>query len=208
MTKLFLPETDLNFGIKVHEQYSKTWRLAIDVGANNGYYSNLYCKKFFNVVGFEPNKSLKDYHTNLKSLHENYQYYELGLYDKNDEVEYYSVVNGPGLSTLKFDYIQRIVTNFNISNPCQIEIYKIQTRTLDFFNFEPDFLKIDVEGAGIEVLQGAEQTIMQYKPTIQIEKGYEQLWMSDHNYIRIYEDTSIDENISDNLYVHEDNIIK
>lgn len=206
----FLPDTDLYLGLSCHEKYNNNWSLAIDVGANNGHYSNEYCTKFDSVIGFEPNRSLESYHIDLKQLHKNYQYYALGLYDKNIEVDYYSVVENTALSTIKLDYIHNVIKflNLDAAKFKNIENYKIQTRTLDSFNLEPDFIKIDVEGTGLEVLRGAEQTIVQYQPTIQIEKGNEQQWLLDHGYIRIEEDTSIKEFISDNLYVHVSKIKK
>jgi hypothetical protein len=211
MKKHFNPDTDLNHGLSVHERYNKkrNWSLAIDVGAHNGYYSSLYCSKFYKVIGFEPNKSLESDHIKLKKLHKNYQYYASGLYDKITEVDYYSVVNNTALSTVKLEYINHVAIDLRLdaTKLKNIEHYKIQTRTLDSFNLSPDFIKIDVEGAGLEVLIGAEQTIMQYMPTIQIEKGIERKWMLDHDYVKIDEDTSIDEIISDNLYVHKSKVL-
>ena len=86
ITKIFLPETDLKLWLAVHERYdkkrnwfmrlfgNKNWKLAIDVGANNGYYSNEYCTQFSKVIGFEPNKSLELDHIKLKKKHKNYQF--------------------------------------------------------------------------------------------------------------------------------------
>ena len=213
MTKIFLPETDLKLGLAVHERYNKignkNWKLAIDVGANNGYYSNEYCTQFSKVIGFEPNKSLELDHIKLKKKHKNYQFYALGLYDKNTEVDYYSIANNTALSTLKLDYIKNVIDHLKLDSVelnKNIQKYKIQTRTLDSFNLKPDFIKIDVEGVGVEVLQGAEQTIMQYMPTIQIEKGHEEDWLLSHDYVKIKEDPIIDEIISDHLYIHKSKI--
>jgi FkbM family methyltransferase len=133
----------------------------------------------------------------------------LGLYDKNTEVDYYSIANNTALSTLKLDYIKNVIDHLNLDSVelnKNIQKYKIQTRTLDSFNLQPDFIKIDVEGVGVEVLQGAEQTIMQYMPTIQIEKGHEGDWLLSHDYVKIEEDLSIDEIISDHLYIHKSKV--
>ena len=49
------------------------------------------------------------------------------------------------------------------------EIVKIKTKTLDSYNFKPSFLKIDVEGANLNVIKGGWDTINTYKPFIQVE---------------------------------------
>ena len=49
------------------------------------------------------------------------------------------------------------------------EIIKIKTKTLDSYNFKPSFLKIDVEGANLDVIKGGWKTITTYKPFIQVE---------------------------------------
>lgn len=71
----------------------------------------------------------------------------------------------------------------------------------------PDFLKIDTEGSGPDVLRGAEETLRSAKPVIWIE-----LWpklgetkpgaeiMADHGYELVRKLTK-----SDHLYVHPDN---
>ena len=77
---------------------------------------------FSNVIGFEPNRGLEIEQIKLKNLHTNYQYYMLGLYDKDAEVEYHDVVNGPGLSSIKIEYISQHL-DLSITD---IKKYKIQ----------------------------------------------------------------------------------
>lgn len=64
----------------------------------------------------------------------------------------------------------------------------VQLVTVDEFNFPRlDFLKIDVEGMDPEVLIGAEQTILKYRPVIYIEVIYHKdeicSWLEAHDYI-------------------------
>ena len=209
----FLPDTDLNLGLKCHEKYNNNWSLAIDVGANNGHYSKMYCSRFANVIGFEPNRSLEQCLVELANTVTNYQFYALGLYDTNDEVNYYSVTENTALSGVDLDYIIAVTRKINSSfavnkqvNSQQIEKYTISTRTLDSLNLKPDFIKIDVEGVGLHVLKGAYDTIMQSKPTIQIEKGNEMEWLQSIGYVKLNEDSLVDGFISDNIYMHQSKI--
>ena len=45
----------------------------------------------------------------------------------------------------------------------------IEIKTLDSFNLEPDFIKIDIQGYEISVLKGASKTLEKFKPTLLIE---------------------------------------
>ena len=50
----------------------------------------------------------------------------------------------------------------------------IKSKTLDSivnsFSLNPKFIKIDVEGAELDVLQGMKETLKRYKPKIMLEK--------------------------------------
>ena len=211
----FLPDTDLNLGLKCHEKYNNNWSLAIDVGANDGYYSKMYCSRFNDVIGFEPNRSLEQCLVELANTVTNYKFHALGLYDNNNEVDYYSVTENTALSGVDLDYIIAVTGKINSSfavnkqvNSQQIEKYTITTRTLDSFNLNPNFIKIDVEGVGLHVLKGAYDTIMQSKPTIQIEKGNEREWLQSIGYVKLEEDNLVNGFISDNIYIHQSNFSK
>jgi FkbM family methyltransferase len=61
--------------------------------------------------------------------------------------------------------------SFVSSTELTFDQIQIQVRTLDGFGLEPDFIKIDVEGSELEVLQGAAATIESGKPVLLIEGG-------------------------------------
>ena len=78
---------------------------------------------------------------------------------------------------------------------------EVQTRTLDSFNYKPDFIKIDAEGSEPFILKGGMKTILEYKPTIMIEE------MKDYDYSNIllplgYEKIKPENKEDDPVYVH------
>ena len=78
---------------------------------------------------------------------------------------------------------------------------EIKTRTLDSFEYEPDFIKIDAEGSEPYILHGGMKTIKKWKPTIMIEE------MKDYDYSSIllpleYEKIKPENKKDDPVYVH------
>jgi len=56
------------------------------------------------------------------------------------------------------------------TRPTNPDTEKVELKTLDSYNFKDvDIIKIDVEGHEFDVVQGAEQTILKYKPIVQLE---------------------------------------
>jgi FkbM family methyltransferase len=65
-----------------------------------------------------------------------------------------------------------------------IERRPVEVRTADSFALRPDVMKIDVEGAELEVLEGARETLQQARPIILIERGAKAAIM---NYLRRFD---------------------
>lgn len=56
------------------------------------------------------------------------------------------------------------------TRPTEPETETVELKTLDSYNFEDvDIIKVDVEGHEFDVVMGAEQTILKYKPVVQLE---------------------------------------
>lgn len=138
-------------------------RRAIDIGANMGLYSFTFSKFCKQVEAFEPNfnctKMLHAYADRKKNV----KVYNVGLSNKNGN----SVLYIP-----KIENRNTLNAGLGSVNDPGGERAKMQIelRCLDDYNFNNvGFIKIDVEGHELEVLNGATKTIQKNKPIIFIE---------------------------------------
>ncbi len=131
-------------------------RVALDVGANAGTYA-YHLSKLTDVIAFEPNPRFRG---------------RLGRLPRNVRVENVALSDRDGTATFRIP----LMTNGSQADgwgtledvPGAISI-AVPTRTLDSYNLDPGFIKIDVEGHEESVLYGALQTIRRSKPILLIE---------------------------------------
>lgn len=149
-------------------EYVKNARVAIDIGANIGLMTRRYAKRFDEVHAFEPvqvNNTCLKYNTDdLKNV----RIYDYGLGDKDAETKIYNrkmYVNSGGWSIS--DWVNPDWVHFNESTTLVSET--IYITTLDRFNIKPDYIKVDTQNYELEVLMGAERTIKENKPIVQLE---------------------------------------
>lgn len=137
----------------------KNKRRFIDIGVNIGTYSYYFSDKFNHIDGFEPileiTNRLKDLNKNNITIH------PVALSDTSGElILNIPKVNGqlePALASIERRHAEN-------------EQRKITVCRLDDYNFsEVDFIKIDVEGHELNVIQGAQKTISKNKPILLIE---------------------------------------
>ena len=127
-------------------KYVKRWRNCIDIGSNVGMWTRELAKKFKQVYCFEPNPNFNEcFRKNITE--NNVELFEFGLSNKehtaSQEFNSTQITNTPG---------------------------DVQCRTLDSFNLNDiDFIKIDVDGFEVEVLEGAVNTITRNNPVINVE---------------------------------------
>lgn len=139
----------------------------IDAGANQGEYSLFAAKRLVNgiVMSFEPLTSVREMLSMNIALNgfQNIKVFDCGLSNKDDSLLLYeSIGDNEGLGTLYPG---------NMSGMSSVEV---RLKTLDEV-FESsrlerlDFIKMDIEGAELNALQGASKVIQKCRPTLMVE---------------------------------------
>jgi FkbM family methyltransferase len=145
----------------------------IDVGANNGDYSLLLAQKFedAHIYSFEPmNDIFEDAKQALSTL-KNVKLFNYGLHSEKGKITLYNSLDHHN-DQISTSYKEGLVDFYKVEN---VQEFTIEVNTLDNFCAENnidivDFLKIDVEGAEIDVLKGAQRLFKEDKITaIQFE---------------------------------------
>ena len=131
-----------------------------DVGANVGLYTRLIKESLpttTSIHSFEPTKhAFKQLLANVAGL-SNVHLNNLGLSDKKGSIELFSDVAGSGLGSV----YNRRLDHFGVHNTKkeQIEMTDIDSYCKEHKIARIDFLKIDVEGHELKVLEGAKNML-------------------------------------------------
>ena len=145
-------------------------RTCVDIGAHIGLTSLRYSKHFSNVHAFEPfhHSVLQE---NLKRC-SNVIVYPYAVDEQEGETTFYihPLNSGGGFTAgegTKYLFAGRYAPGGRFEN---IDPVTVSTKTIDSYNFKDvDFVKIDVEGNNVPVLNGMINTLRAHKPIIQIE---------------------------------------
>jgi FkbM family methyltransferase len=125
---------------RIEAEVKKTIRGArgdvfIDIGSNVGYYSKLARKRFKKVISVDPNPK---YHAEI----------QLAISNKNGRAMFY-FGDGKGAADSLIHNLHNQGKEWENGNPIQVE-----TITYDQLMLDADLVKIDVEGAEFEVIEG------------------------------------------------------
>ena len=143
------------------QPYIKKNAVILDIGANIGNHSVYWAIKSEakRIYSFEPLedifKILKK-NTEINGLTEKVKLFNIGLSNEktNGSISFYNPAD-IGRTSLKQNINGNLLLN-------KLDNIKIKENAIDF-------IKIDVEGHELQVLQGARETLMKYKPIIFIE---------------------------------------
>ena len=138
--------------------------VAIDIGANKGLYSWLLSGMAAEVKAFEPNPKM---HAILsRCVPDNVQTYDVALSNGSGETDLILPVHRNGRFSNQGGTLQ---VAKNLSGKPTYK-WPVRQERLDAFNFtDVSFIKIDVEGFELEVIEGARDTIRRERPTLLME---------------------------------------
>ena len=134
-------------------RHVKSWRNAIDVGANVGEWARPLAKRFDKVICFEPNPNFR-------------RCFQMNITEPNVVLHPYALSNHEHTATQGTNDTH---LNGKIGDT-QPRDGDIECKTLDSFGLtDVDYVKIDVDGFEIPVLKGAGRTLQINSPVINIE---------------------------------------
>tara|TARA_R110002153_G_scaffold29711_16_gene91278 strand:+ start:10850 stop:11608 length:759 start_codon:yes stop_codon:yes gene_type:complete len=142
--------------------------VAVDIGANIGMMTTRYSEVFEEVYSFEPvDLNYECLQDNVKHL-DNVKTYNVALGDKVQDTFIHNEANYSNSGGWSInDFTNATWMHYNK----KIKLVKesIHVQLLDNYKIKPDFIKIDTQNYELQVLKGAENTIKQSLPIIQIE---------------------------------------
>lgn len=148
--------------LKILRELVRPGCTAIDVGANRGLYSYALSKVAQRVEAFEPNPAVAVF-TRGKIGHR-VRLHELALSDRDGAATFYMPRTADGASAHLLGNLRNVHVT---SNTSEIEV---RVATLDSFGFDNvGFIKVDVEGSELDVIEGARRTIARDRPNLLLE---------------------------------------
>ena len=168
--------------LKIFPHKNRTY---IDVGTHIGSTIIPYSRLFQKVIGYEPqpdNYKFATHNIKLNNI-KNAIIYPYGLYDKACKgIMKMNVGNNSGC----YYFSQLREEEAEVNTKELINCKKLDEEQLQEED-NIDFIKIDVHGSELMVLQGAKEIILKCKPLIQIETN-----IHAKNLYRVYNETTID----------------
>ena len=146
--------------INLVKKFIKPGTDSIDVGVYRGVYSYEMSKYSKKVHSFEPNPII-------------FKYINKNLSNQNNTINLKVPIRNSNFKKENFEeyYEMGLATIHQKNNFKDYENFKIETKKIDDFSFDNkiSFIKIDVEGHELEVIDGAKKTIKKNKPILLVE---------------------------------------
>ena len=155
------------------DRFSDKSKNALDIGVYRGVYSLKLSQNFNQIHSFEPNPLLFPYlNINLKKIIKNINLYNLALSNKSGETELKLPVRSKSIFKENIEELYQLgaasihpKNEFEDFKKVRVKIDKLDNISINNIGF----MKIDVEGHELEVIEGAKVTITKDKPILVIE---------------------------------------
>ena len=160
--------------IDLLKRFIKPGTDSIDVGVYRGVYSYEMSKYSKKVHSFEPNPLIFKYiNKNLKKISNNIDLYNFALSNENKVSNLRIPIRNKKIDKENYEehYLMGRATVHELNNFQNYEKFEITLKKIDDFNFDNEisFMKIDVEGHEIEVIEGGKLFIKKNKPVLLVE---------------------------------------
>jgi len=147
---------------------------SIDVGVYRGVHSYEMAKYSKNVHSFEPNPVIfKELNRYLPSIIKNINLYNYALSDKTEKKILKIPLRNPNINKSNYEeYYKMGLATIHEKNIIEnFDEFEINCKKLDefYFNNKISFIKVDVEGHEIQVIDGAKNLIKKFNPNLMIE---------------------------------------
>jgi FkbM family methyltransferase len=142
-------------------------RTIIDVGAHIGQHVDQFVQMgATRIVAFEPVPRLAADLSSKFGSDGRLEVHQVALGSKSGRSDFHVDHVRPGESGMR-SRSDRPVTR-------EVEVREVEVMTLDQFPVtDVDYIKVDVEGAELDVLSGAESTVRMWRPLISVEHGWQ-----------------------------------
>ncbi len=160
--------------LEIIKKFSDKSKDALDIGVYRGVYSFQLAKYFNFVHSFEPNPLLFPYlDKNLKKILNNIQLYNYALSDSNGDTKLKLPIRSESIFKNNIEELYQLGAA-SIHPKNRFDNFKeviVKKKKLDDFKISNKigFIKIDVEGHEIEVINGAKEMIANNKPVLLVE---------------------------------------
>ena len=160
--------------IDLLKRFIKPGTDSIDVGVYRGVYSYEMSKYSKKVHSFEPNPLIFKYiNKNLKKISSNIDLYNFALSNENKVSNLRIPIRNKKINKENYEehYLMGRATVHELNNFQDYEKFEITLKKIDDFNFDNEisFMKIDVEGHEMEVIEGGKLFIKKNKPVLLVE---------------------------------------
>jgi FkbM family methyltransferase len=141
-------------------EHVRMWDCAVDLGAHIGIFSRHFAKLFRRVIAFEP--TLETRACLERNVPENVEIIPYAVGDREDLVEFRRHIKNSGASEINME---------DRGESPSFVYYGARMITLDSLRLENvGLIKIDVQGAELMALRGAEGTLRESSPVVLIEE--------------------------------------